>query len=66
MSKKSIGRERRKLKKLKEKYIAGDIAIEDIENNYQSWKANAKRGNTRNLLIKMDNYYHDLFEEVIS
>ena len=33
--------------------------------NYDSWKANAKRGNTRGVIMSMDKYYADLFGEEI-
>lgn len=61
MSKKSINRERRKIKKLKTLLDGGRITMQDVHNNYQSWKANAKRGNTRNLLLKTDEQYNKLF-----
>lgn len=61
MSQKSINRERRKLKKLKVLLDGGRITMQDVENNYQSWKANAQRGNTRDLLLKMDEHYKNRF-----
>lgn len=61
MSQKSINKERRKLRKLKELLDKGRITPQDVHNNYQSWGANAKRGNTRNLLLKMDEHYKSLF-----
>lgn len=62
MSKKSINRERRKLKKLKMLLDAGRVTMQDVRNNYQSWKANAQRGNTHSLLLKMDELYNNLFD----
>ena len=64
MNKKSIVKERRKLKKLKAMLEEGKITIQDVEANFQSWTANAKRGNTRNLLLEMKAYYFELFGEV--
>lgn len=64
MSKKSISKERRKLRKLKTKLDNGLITIQDVRNNYQSWVANASRGNTRALILRMNTYYQELFGEV--
>ena len=64
MSKKSISKERRKLRKLKSKMDNGLITIQDVRNNYQSWVANARRGNTRALILRMNTYYQELFGEV--
>lgn len=61
MSKKSINKETRKLKKLKNLLDKEKITRQDLLNNYDSWKANAKRGNTRALLIKTDEQYKELF-----
>lgn len=63
MNPKKISKERRKLRKLKVLQEAGRITMQDIRNNYNSWRANAQRGNTRNLLKQMDAYYTDLFKE---
>lgn len=61
MSPRSIRRERRKLKKLKALLDEGRITMQDVHNNYQSWRANAMRGNTRKLLLVMDKQFCDLF-----
>lgn len=66
MSRKSICKERRKLRKLKNLLDEGRITMQDVRNNYQSWKANAKRGNTRSLLLKMDEQYQKLFNGRVS
>lgn len=63
MSKKSIIKERRKLKKLKEKLKEGDITIDNIRSNFQSWQANARRGDTKHIEYKMRQLYKTLFEE---
>ena len=62
MSNKSICKERRKLRKLKALWDKGRITKQDAYNNYQSWCANAKRGNTHTLLLKMDELYNSLFD----
>lgn len=64
MSKKSISKERRKLRKLKAKLEQGVVSMRDVRNNYQSWVANARRGNTRALILRMNTYYQELFGEV--
>lgn len=61
MSRRSICRERRKLKKLKTLLDEGRITMTDVHNNYQSWRANAMRGNTGKLLLSMDKQFGDLF-----
>lgn len=66
MSRKSICKERRKLRKLKNLLDEGRITMQDVRNNYQSWKANAKRGNTRSLLLKTDEQYQKLFNGRVS
>jgi len=38
--------------------------MQDVRNNYQSWVANARRGNTRALILRMNTYYQELFGEV--
>lgn len=61
MNRKSVVRMRRKLRKLKLKLLEQKITIQDVFVSYQSWKAHAKRGNTRELLRSMDRYYVRLF-----
>ena len=63
MSRESIIHQQRKLKKLKNKLDKGEIKIEDVRNNMQSWKANAKRGDTYRTASKMENLYFNLFKE---
>lgn len=65
MNRKSISKERRKLRKLRKLMDEGRISGDDIRANYDSWKANAKRGNTRGVIMSMDKYYADLFGEEI-
>ena len=64
MSRKSISKERRKLKKLRAKVIDGKRSMEDARANLESWKANAKRGNTRSVVLQMEKYFNELFREV--
>ena len=60
MSRRSIIKERRKLKKLAEKAIAGTIPWEYVWTNFQSWRANARRGNTRSVVQRMTELYINL------
>lgn len=53
MNKHSIRKQRHKLKKLRQLCIDGKITIEDIDNSFQSWKANAQRGQTKSIVYKM-------------
>lgn len=63
MNRKSISKERRKLRKLHKLMDERRISGDDIRANYDSWKANAKRGNTRGIILSMDRYYANLFGE---
>lgn len=63
MNPRSIAKERRKMRKLNGLLDVGKITMKEVRDNYQSWKANAKRGNTRALVVKMDKYYQEIFKE---
>ena len=58
---KNVSRERRRLRKLVEKAKAGQMTRREVDQCYQSWKAHAERGNTRNLIRHMDQYYQSLW-----
>lgn len=64
MNRNSILREARKLKAIANKIIAGVCTEQDLSNSFESWKANAQRGNTRRVVIKMEKLYNDLLAEV--
>lgn len=64
MSRQSITKERRKLKKLRAKVLEGKCTMGDVRANFESWKANAKRGNTRGVVLQMEKYFKELFREV--
>lgn len=61
MNRKCITKQRRKMRKLKEKLDAGKITIEDVENNFRSFRANADRGDTKSITWNMQKYYKELF-----
>ena len=57
----SIVRERRKLKKLKEKLDAGEIEYNEILQQYKSWRGYMKQFNSYKTLKNMDELFDDLF-----
>jgi len=61
LSKQSITRERRKLKKFKKKYEDGKMPLSHIENSYKSWRGFALRFNSYNSVQNMDSLYKELF-----
>ena len=64
MSKQSITKERRKLKKLQRRVLDGKCTLDDMRTNFESWKANAERGNTHGIVIQMETYFNKLIREV--
>lgn len=64
LSRQSITREQRKLKKLAGKIRRGEIPEEYLWTSFQSWRANAQRGNTHFAVRKMETLYNRLKEEI--
>lgn len=64
MNSRSITKERRKLKKIAEKVKAGAMPPEYMWESFQSWRANAERGNTHFIVRKMEHLYKQLEEEI--
>jgi hypothetical protein len=58
---KNVSRERRRLRRLVAKAKAGEMSRREVDLCFQSWKAHARRGNTRNLIRHMDQYYNNLW-----
>lgn len=58
-----ISKERRKLKKLIGRVNAEIMTKAQVYEQYKAWKAHAQRGNTHNLILKMDQFYKNLWEE---
>ena len=58
---KNITRERRKLKKLKNKLDEGVITFSDIRNSYESWKGSLKGKKCYKTLKSMDELFNELF-----
>ncbi len=64
ISRKSVTKERRKLKKLAEKVKAGLIPIDYLWMSFQSWRSGALRGNTHKTVWEMEQLYNRLKEEI--
>lgn len=60
---KKVGQERRKLRKMRKRVEDGRMTMAQVRDHYRCWKANAQRGNTRNLLKQMDRTYTDIMKE---
>ena len=59
----NIKHERRKLRKLVQLAKKGVITKAKVDECYSSWKANASKGNSHNLITRMDKLYQELWEE---
>lgn len=57
----SIVRQRRKMKKLQRRYLAGKMTYRDVYNSFQSWSSHAKRFNAHRTLNNMEILYAQLF-----
>jgi hypothetical protein len=62
LDKKNIKKRKRKLRKLKELVERGKITKEKVDKCHESWKAHAGKGNSYNLLKRMDFYYENLWK----
>lgn len=58
---KSIGRERRKLKKLHKRYVNGSMTLFDCAQSLQSWVSYASRFDSYYTVQSMENLFKDLF-----
>ena len=61
ISPKSVSRERRKLKKLKEKMLEGKITMKEIEGSYISWRGFAAQFDSYKTIQNMNKLYNELF-----
>lgn len=61
--KENIKIRKRKLRKYKSLVDEGKMTREKADECYTSWKAHAKKGNSYNLLKRMDEYYANLWKE---
>lgn len=61
---KSITRERHKLKKQAALYLCGEMSIDDIRTSYASWRGSLLDRDSYRTIKQMDAYYKSIFEEV--
>lgn len=57
----NVKNERRKLRRLVSKSKKGFLPKEKVDESYASWRNHASKGNSYNLLKKMDEYYKSLW-----
>lgn len=62
--KEKITKQHRKLRKMQQKYLKGELSIEDIQLSYSGWRVTMSKGNCYNIIKKMDKYFNTLFEGV--
>ena len=60
----SVKRERKKLKKMARLYRRGKMQKYKIYECHRCWKNHAGKGNSFNLIIRMDNFVKSLMKEV--
>ena len=61
MSDRSVVKQRRKMRKFIIRLREKKMTMFEIYQSYQSWRANALRGDTKGIIYKMDRYYKELF-----
>ena len=61
INKKSVTRERRKLKKFRKFYENGEMTYEEIYNQYNSWRGNLKYYSSYDVIKSMNKLFDDLF-----
>lgn len=59
---KNVKNERLKLRRMANKVKRGELTREKVDTCYQSWRNHASRGNSYNLLKRMDAYYKSLWD----
>lgn len=59
----NIRHERKKLRRMVKLAMQGKVTRAKVDECYQSWKANASKGNTFKMIERMDRYYRDLWKE---
>lgn len=64
MSGKRMNQQRRRMRRIVRKEICGEVAPGKLDNSFESWKANAQRGNTHKQVRSMRAYYEKLKEEL--
>lgn len=64
VGKRSITKERRKLKKISNKILNGELPSEKLYESFQSWRGHIRRGDTWRVEQKMTALYNELQREV--
>lgn len=62
IKKQNVSKERRRLRKMRDLVNDGRITRGKVDECYRSWKAHASKGNSYNLIKRMDDYYKKLWE----
>lgn len=57
----NVSRERRKLRRLVAKSKQGFLPKEKVDESYAAWRNHASKGNTFQLIQRMDTYYKSLW-----
>lgn len=57
-----VTREKRKLRRQRERVRQGKMTKADVDLSYQTFRTNALKGNNRNIITEMDKYYKSLWE----
>lgn len=60
---KKVSKEKRKLRKLYKMVKAGKMDRKRMDECYNSWRAHAGKGHCHGLILKMDQFYKNLFKE---
>ena len=63
ISPKNVKRERKKLRRLVEKSKRGGLPHEKVDESYAAWRNHASKGNSYNLLKRMDAFYYSLWRD---
>lgn len=61
---KNVKRERSKLRRLVKRSMLGYLPKEKVNESYAAWRNHASKGNSHNLLVRMDAYYNSLWREL--
>lgn len=59
----NVKRERKKLYRLVQRCLRGDMPRSSVDDSYQAWRTHASKGNSYKLIQRMDAYYKTLWGE---
>lgn len=60
---KNVKRQRKKLRRLVARSRRGGLPKEKVDESYRAWRNHAAKGNSHQLLVRMDKYYQSLWRE---